>query len=79
MVSALLQVMWRKTVERWEGTLAGKPTSQRNFLNHFMGQVITLEGTWGKLLKSRTNLRKRKKGISISCQVPATQVEVKCG
>jgi hypothetical protein len=44
-----------------------------------MGQVITLEGTWGKLLKSRTNLRKRKKGISISCQVPATQVEVKCG
>jgi hypothetical protein len=42
MVSALLQVMWRKTamvvtVERWEGTLAGKPTSQRNFLNHFMG------------------------------------------
>jgi hypothetical protein len=42
MVSALLHVMWRKTamvvtVERWEGTLAGKPTSQRNFLNHFMG------------------------------------------
>jgi hypothetical protein len=42
MVSALLHVMWRKTamvvtVERWEGTLAGKPTSPRNFLNHFMG------------------------------------------
>ncbi len=32
MVSALLHVMWRKTamvvtVERWEGTLAGKPMS----------------------------------------------------